>query len=96
MLEYHAGARDRLEEMNRDLAPRDDLPDQPAAGRIAPHALTSKPPSRDRIGAWRERMGPEDVAEFEAEAGDMLSELGYELSSAGPAGPGREAEEAAG
>ncbi len=84
MLEYHAGARDRLEEMNRDLAGRDDLPDQPAEGRLTPHALTSEPPRRERIGKWRERMSPADVAEFEGEAGEMLSELGYELASGVP------------
>lgn len=81
MLEYHAGARDRLEEMNRDLRSRDELPIQAAEGRLAPHALTSEPPKRDRIAVWRERMSPVDVAEFEAEAGEMLTELGYELAA---------------
>ena len=30
---------------------------------------------------WRERMTPEEVAEYEAIAGDMLVTLGYELGS---------------
>jgi hypothetical protein len=30
---------------------------------------------------WRERMTPDEVAEYEAVAGDMLLELGYELTS---------------
>ena len=81
MLEYHRGARDRLEEMNRDLGSKDDLPHQPADGRLAPHALASEPPKKDRIGAWREQMSPEDVAAFEREAGEMLSDLGYELGA---------------
>ena len=80
MLDYHRGARERLEEMNRDLASRDELPQQPAEGRLAPHALASKPPSADRIGVWRERMEPEDLAAFETEAGELLVELGYSLS----------------
>jgi len=83
MLDYHRGAQNRLEEMNRDLAPRDELPHQPASGRLAPHALASEPPSTDRIAGWRKRMEPEDVAAFEAEAGELLVDLGYELSEAG-------------
>ena len=81
MLEYHRGARDRLEEMNRDLGSKDDLPHQPADGRLAPHALASEPPDKDRIGGWREGMSGEDVAAFEQEAGEMLEDLGYELGA---------------
>jgi hypothetical protein len=81
LLDYHAGAGERLDEMNRDLAARDELPAQEAAGRVAPHALTSEPPRGDRIGAWREEMSPELVAEFEAAGGEMLRELGYELGA---------------
>jgi Sulfotransferase family len=96
MLDYHRGARERLEEMNRDLASRDELPHQPASGRLEPHALASEPPSKGRIAVWRERMDPADVAAFEAEAGELLTELGYELSGdpgadagAGQKGPTR-------
>ena len=42
---------------------------------------------------WRERMTPEEVAEYEAVAGDMLVELGYELGS--EAGEARAAEKGA-
>jgi LPS sulfotransferase NodH len=83
MLEFHSRAADRLEEMNRDLAARDELPAQSAEGRIAPHALASRPPSSERIGVWRREMTPEDLAEFEREGAEMLRELGYELGSAG-------------
>jgi hypothetical protein len=81
LLDYHSGAGERLEEINRELAGRDDLPAQTAAGRTEPHALTSQPPARDRIGTWREEMSPEQLAEFEAEGGEMLRELGYELGA---------------
>ena len=37
---------------------------------------------------WRERMTPEEVAEYEAVAGDMLVELGYELASEAGASAG--------
>lgn len=78
MLDFHAGASERLAEMDRDLAARDDLPAQTAEGRIAPHALASKPPSAGRVGVWRNEMSPEQLAEFEAEGGAMLRALGYE------------------
>ena len=81
LLDYHSGAGERLEEINRDLAGRDDLPAQTAAGRTEPHALTSEPPKPDRIGAWREEMSSDQIAEFEAEGGEMLRELGYELGA---------------
>ena len=67
--------------MNRDLAARDDLPGQAAEGRIAPHALASQPPTAGRIGVWREEMSAEQQAEFEAEGGEMLRALGYELGA---------------
>jgi len=82
MLESHEGARRRLEEMNRDLAGRGELPAQPASGRLAPHALAAEAPRRERIAAWRNEMSPEQVSEFEAEAGEMLRELGYEPGGA--------------
>ncbi len=39
--------------------------------------MTTKPPSADRVARWRTQMSPEQRAEFEAEAGDLLKELGY-------------------
>ena len=41
------------------------------------HARASDPPALDRVAAWRIEMSPEDIAAFEAEAGDLLEELGY-------------------
>jgi hypothetical protein len=35
---------------------------------------------------WREQMPPRDVARFEAAAGDLLDELGYERGAASPSG----------
>jgi Sulfotransferase family len=95
MLEYHTGASERLAEMNRDLAARDELPRQSAEGRIAPHALAQKPPASDRVAVWRREMSADQIEEFEAEGGEMLRELGYELAGTSPAAPGRAAEEAA-
>ena len=86
MLDYHRSARDRLEEINRDLSSRDELPHQPAEGRLAPHALASEPPTRERIAVWRDRMDDRDLAAFEAEAGELLTELGYALGAPQSAG----------
>jgi hypothetical protein len=80
MLAYHEGAEERLREKDRDL-PKAHREAQPAAARMASHALAMEPPRLDRIGRWRTHMDPADVAAYEAIAGPLLSELGYELAN---------------
>jgi hypothetical protein len=80
MLDYHERASERLAEKAREL-PRKNRPPQPAEARLESHRLANEPPRADRVGMWRERMTPEEVAEYEAVAGDMLVELGYGLDS---------------
>ena len=80
MLDYHERAEGRLPEKAREL-PRKNRPNQPAEARMESHGLAKEPPRSDRIGMWRERMTPEEIAEYEAVAGDMLVELGYELGT---------------
>lgn len=92
MLDYHERAEVRLSEKAREL-PRKNRPNQSAEARMDSHRLAKEPPRSDRIGMWRERMTPEEVAEYEAVAGDMLVELGYELGS--EAGEQRAREKAA-
>jgi Sulfotransferase family len=92
MLDYHERAEGRLAEKAREL-PRKNRPPQPAEARLESHKLAKEPPRSDRVGMWRERMTPEEVAEYEAVAGDMLVELGYELGS--EAGEARAAEKGA-
>jgi Sulfotransferase family len=41
------------------------------------HALTRVPPDRSRIGVWRDEMSAEEIATFEAIAGETLAALGY-------------------
>jgi hypothetical protein len=89
MLDYHERAEGRLAEKAREL-PRKNRPPQPAEARLESHRLAKEPPRSDRVGMWRERMSPEEVAEYEAVAGDMLVALGYELGS--EAGEARAAE----
>jgi hypothetical protein len=45
------------------------------------HAKTFEPPNPDHLGTWRKRMPKEDRAAFEALAGDLLADLGYELDA---------------
>jgi Sulfotransferase family len=80
MLDYHERAEGRLAEKAREL-PRKNRPNQPAEARLESHRLAKEPPRSDRIGMWRDRMTAQEVAEYEAVAGDMLVELGYELGS---------------
>lgn len=48
-----------------------------AAGGYANHPRLAEAPSPAKRN-WRERMAPEDVLRFEAVAGDLLTELGYD------------------
>ncbi len=82
MLEYHERASDRLQEMNRDHersgGRRGALS---GSERLQAHALTSAPPQASRTDVWRTDMPAEDRESFEAVAGDLLAELGYETAS---------------
>jgi hypothetical protein len=92
MLAYHERSADRLEEIARDLDDEDGGALRPARERIEAHSLVTEAPRSDRVGRWRELMTPADVAQFEAVAGDLLAELGYEISTP----EGRETAAAAG
>ena len=41
------------------------------------HRLAKEPPREDRLEMWRQKMTPEEIAEYEAIAGPLLRELGY-------------------
>jgi sulfotransferase family protein len=58
------------------------------------HVLLTRPPVKD-ARKWREQMAHEDVELFEAIAGDVLSELGYERAMRNPGRRGRAAAERA-
>jgi hypothetical protein len=85
MLRYHEHAADRLTEMDRDLGTGENGPVRTGNERMAGHAMTSKPPSTDRCGRWREEMSAADQLEFERVAGDLLTDLGYEVGAAASA-----------
>ncbi len=77
MLRYYEGAYERLRPLERDRRGRDGRLAVSAAARRAQHATAAGPPRLDRVGRWRTEMAPEDRQRFEAEAGDLLDELGY-------------------
>ncbi|MDX6586514.1 MAG: hypothetical protein QOI31_987 [Solirubrobacterales bacterium] len=80
MLTYHERSADRLQEIARDLHDDDGGALRPAEERLEAHQLVTDAPREDRVERWRELMSPEDVAQFEDTAGDLLEELGYDLS----------------
>lgn len=96
MLDYHERAPERLREVARDLPPADGKQHRPAEERMAAHALTAEPPSRERVYAWREGMSEADRAAFESEAGELLEELGYPVGEGAAAGTAPEREGTAG
>ena len=81
MLRYHERAGDRLNEMARAMPAKDGRPEREAGERLKAHALATKPPTKERIEVWREEMSADDLAEFDAVAGDLLDDLGYSRAS---------------
>jgi hypothetical protein len=55
--------------------------EQEAGYRIENHAPTTKPPDPAKLDKWRREMGEEDLRGYDAVAGDMLRELGYEVTT---------------
>ena len=81
MLTYYEHAAERMAEMARDLPATDGKPTRPGEERMQAHAMTQKPPDPSAMYRWKEKMSPEDVAAFDAAAGELLAELGYEVGS---------------
>ncbi len=81
MLGYHETAEERLKEKARELPRGKGRDPQSAERRLKSHEKTFEPPNPSLIGQWREQMDPADRAAYEALAGDLLDELGYEVSS---------------
>ena len=77
MLTYHERSGERLKEMARALPGDGRAKELSVERRMATHAMTTKPPSVDRVARWRTQMTPDQRTEFEAVAGDLLAELGY-------------------
>jgi hypothetical protein len=82
MLRYYEGAADRMAEMARDLPAAEGKPTRPGGELMQAHAMTQTPPAPSAMYRWREKMSAEDIAEFDAAAGGLLAELGYEVGTA--------------
>ena len=93
MLAYHERSADRLAEMARALPADERSGDLSVERRMATHAMTTKPPDSDRVSRYKREMSDGDRVAFEAVAGDLLADLGYEVGVANSmaAGDGAEA-----
>jgi hypothetical protein len=85
MLGYHETAAERLKEKARELPRGPGRDPQSAERRMQSHVKTFEPPNPSLVGGYRTKMDPADQAAYEALAGDLLIELGYEASSLGGA-----------
>jgi Sulfotransferase family len=81
MLRYHERAAERLAEMAGALPAKAGRPEREAGERVAAHAMTTKPPTTERVAVWKQEMSAADVAEFEEAAGFLLDDLGYETTT---------------
>ena len=81
MLRYHERAAGRLAEMAGSLRAEGGHAEQAAGYRIDNHAPTTRPPDPAKLDKWRREMAPADVRAYEAVAGDLLAELGYEVTT---------------
>ena len=86
ILRYYEHAAERMAEMARDLPATDGKPTRPGEERMQAHAMTQKPPDPSAMYRWKEKMSPADVAAFDAAAGELLSELGYEVGTVAASG----------
>ena len=77
MLSYYERSGERLKEMARALPGDGRAKELSVERRMKTHEMTTKPPSADRVARWRTQMTAEQRVEFEAEAGDLLAQLGY-------------------
>lgn len=81
MLRYHEQSAERMAEMDRALPALASGRERPGERRLEAFKLTSEPPQKGRVDRWRTQMDPSDVVAFEATAGDLLEELGYETGA---------------
>jgi hypothetical protein len=77
MRDYHHAAEERLAEFKRPFGPADRTP-RDIKTFMAIHNRAKSPPDESRIGRWRTEMSRADLERYEAIAGPLLRELGYE------------------
>jgi hypothetical protein len=77
MLDYHKSAPARLAEHKRPFGPPGKIPED-IDQFMTIYENTKKPPDPTRIGRWRKEMADAERRRYEAIAGPLLRELGYE------------------
>jgi hypothetical protein len=77
MVDYHRTARLRLDEVVTRRG-ADGQVIITKEERMHLHRFTSQPPEPSRVGRWKTEMTPGMVAAWEAVAGGLLEELGYQ------------------
>lgn len=83
LLNYHEHVDERIA---LEVPPEEIAPDGRVVSTAERQAIierVSRPPDPSRIGRWRQDMPEEDRRRFEAIAGPLLGDLGYERSSTG-------------
>jgi hypothetical protein len=85
LLQYYERSADRLEEMKRELPAQGHQRTLTVEQRMETHAMTTRPPDTDRVQRWKRQMADADRDAFEAVAGELLAELGYEVGVRGGA-----------
>jgi hypothetical protein len=80
MLRHEEAAGERISELG-DLAAEGGRRARESGERQAAHALAAQAPRQARTEVWRTEMDAAERAEFEAVAGGLLAELGYDLPS---------------
>jgi Sulfotransferase family len=81
MLRHHEQAPARLAELAGDLPASTGRDEREGRRRLELHGPATAPPSTDRVARWQTEMNAADIAAFEAVAGELLAELGYELAA---------------
>ncbi len=77
MLAYTSTAQERLAEYKRPFGTRGKAPAD-IGQFVSIYARAATPPDASRIGRWRSEMSLQDRRQYEAIAGTMLRDLGYE------------------
>lgn len=79
MLEYYKRAKGRLEE-HEEKVKEDGSVVVSKERRFKQQEATTEPPNKSRLYVWKKELTSDDIGSFEQVAGDLLGELGYELS----------------
>jgi hypothetical protein len=78
MLSYYRRAPERLKEHKGRFRP-DGTVLRSQEQRLGQQKRTTEPPDPARVFAWRSAMSPDEKERFRLVAGDLLSDLGYEV-----------------